>query len=576
SGSDREASPTTELLKKKGINVFLEQKTENVPTDADVVVYSDAVWDDNPERIRVKELGLREISYFEALGEASKGKYTIAVTGTHGKTTVTAMLAKILVDAGKKPTAIVGSFVSEFGSNFIQGSEDLFVVEGCEYRDHVLKLSPTILVLTNVEWDHTDWFPTLEAEQEMFGKAAAALPKEGALVTNVHSANVKPIAARAKCRVVDYTKENVPELQLVGEFNKMNARAAKAAAKALYPYMGTVLEAGIDRSLALFTGTWRRFEYKGKTKEGALVYDDYAHHPTAIKETLKAVRAKFPDKKLVVAFHPHLYSRTRDLMEGFAGAFAQANEVLVAPIYPARENPILGVTAEALAEQITLQGIPASGYKTLQEVEARLRKIVSPNVVIFTMGAGDVYKVADSIVSSVYYSYATALRADNRTGEFQNHLAKAVVLSDEYTKEKQDTLTADECDVRQSILRVAGRSGDAAVVIEDGLQKNRSDGTLHTEALLLTGKAEVLAEKQKNAEEVQEIIKRIETLVISVEKENKLQAIRVYRGLARFYKRSGNIAKLDRAVAKARQLIQETGAKDQEAKLEYDLLDAKT
>ncbi|MBI3573493.1 UDP-N-acetylmuramate--L-alanine ligase [Candidatus Kaiserbacteria bacterium] len=396
SGSDREKSPTTELLEKKGIKVFLEQKTENVPKDAKLVVYSDAVWDDNPERIRVKELGLRQVSYFKALGEASKGKYTIAVTGTHGKTTTTAMLAKILKDAGKEPTGIVGSLVSEFGSNFIEGKENLFVVEGCEYKDHVLKLSPTILVLTNVEWDHTDWFPSLTALQEMFGKAAAALPKEGTLVTNTSEPNVAPILAQTKCRVLDYTKENVPELKLIGEFNKMNARAAAAAARAAFP---DIPEAVIQKSLAEFNGTWRRFEKKGETKEGVLVYDDYAHHPTAIQKTLAAAREKFADKKIIVAFHPHLYTRTRDLMEEFAGAFEGADEVLVAPIYAARENPIPGVTAEALAEKVSAQGIPAQGFKTLAAVEAHLRVLSSHNVLIITMGAGDIYKVADNLVS---------------------------------------------------------------------------------------------------------------------------------------------------------------------------------
>jgi UDP-N-acetylmuramate--alanine ligase len=398
SGSDREASPVTELLEQKGIRVFLEQKAENVPQDAELVVYSDAVWEDNPERMRAKELGLRQVSYFEALGEASKGRFTIAVTGTHGKTTTTAMLAKILADAGKAPTAIVGSLVSEFGSNFMEGKGDLFVVEGCEYRDHVLKLSPTILVLTNAEWDHTDWFPSLAELQEMFGKAAERLPKEGALVTNPADPNIAPVAAKAKCRVVDYTKESAPELSLIGEFNTMNARAAAAAARAYAPDIPPAL---VEKSLADFKGTWRRFEYKGKTNEGADVYDDYAHHPTAIKKTLEAVRAKFPNKKLVVAFHPHLYTRTRDLMNEFADAFSLADEVLVAPIYPARENPIPGVTAETLAEKIAAKsGRPAAGFASLADVEKRLRELSAPGSLLVTMGAGDIYKVADALVAS--------------------------------------------------------------------------------------------------------------------------------------------------------------------------------
>ena len=400
SGSDREVSPTTGLLKKKDVRVFIGQRAENVPADAELVVYSDAVWEDNVERMRVKGLGMREISYFEALGEVTRGRFTIAITGTHGKTTTTALVAKILKDAGKNPTAIVGSIVPEFGSNFLQGSRDLFVVEACEYKDHVLKLSPNVLVLTNAEWDHTDWFPSLAAEQEMFGKAAAALPKDGAFVTNPDDPNVAPIVEKAKCKVVDYTKEEVPELQLVGEFNKMNARAAVAAARAAFPHIS---DAMMHHSVADFKGTWRRFEMKGKTKEGAIVIDDYAHHPTAIRETLKATREKFPDKTLVVAFHPHLYSRTRDLMEEFAHAFSGADEVIIAPIYAAREEPIEGITARVLAEKITAAGVPARGADSLPEVESFLRSslLAHPSsLVILTMGAGDIYKIANTLVGA--------------------------------------------------------------------------------------------------------------------------------------------------------------------------------
>lgn len=395
SGSDREVSPTTELLETKGIRVSIPQKSENVPASAERIVYSDAVWDDNPERIRAKELELKQISYFEALGEVSEGKRTIAVTGTHGKTTTTALIAKILKDAGKNPTAIVGSIVPEFGSNFLSGGSDLFVVEACEYKDHLLKLSPTILVLTNVEWDHTDWFPTLDTEIETFAKSAEKLPTGGALVTYVGGSNIAPVVARTKAQVISYTDESVPELQLIGDFNLMNARAAKSAVKALFPDIPEVV---IDKSLSEFKGTWRRFEVKGETKEGALVIDDYAHHPSAIEATLKATRAKFPDKKIIVAFHPHLYSRTRDLMDGFVHAFVDADEVLFAPIYPAREEPIEGVTSDVLAEKIRATGKQAQAFHSLEEVEIYLRSVSAPNTILMTMGAGDIYKVADNIV----------------------------------------------------------------------------------------------------------------------------------------------------------------------------------
>jgi UDP-N-acetylmuramate--alanine ligase len=394
-GSDREVSPTTTLLESKGVHVFLEQKAENLRAETSLVVYSDAVWDDNPERVKAKELGIRQISYFEALGEATKDMYTIAVSGTHGKTTTTALLAKALLDVGKNPTAIVGSIVPQFGSNFLSGDKNLFVVEACEYKDHVLKLAPTILVITNLEWDHTDWFPSLAALQGTFKKAVAKLPQNGFVIANPNDPNVAPVLSNAPCPVIDYSNEHVPALRLLGSFNEMNARAAKSAVRA---YSSSISEKEIDESLAAFTGTWRRFEFKGTAAKGALVYDDYAHHPTAIKATLKAVREKFPDKKIVVAFHPHLYTRTRDLMEEFADAFGEADEVAIAPIYPAREEPIPGVTSRALAKRIGEKGKVAVGFDTLGDVEHYLRSKDAIDAILFTMGAGDVYKIADSLI----------------------------------------------------------------------------------------------------------------------------------------------------------------------------------
>jgi UDP-N-acetylmuramate--alanine ligase len=374
-GSDREASPTTELLEKKGVHVAIGQDAENVSVDADLIVYSDAVWEDNVERMKAKELGLKQVSYFDALGEVAKCKRVIAVTGTHGKTTTTAMLAKILKDCGKSPTAIVGTIVPEFGSNFLQGKSDIFVVEACEYRNHFLVFDPKVLVVTNLEWDHTDFFKTFDEMKAAFDEA------------------------RRKAKtVIDtsiYASEEVPELQLVGEFNKMNARAAKVGAKALCPGL---MDADIDRSLAAFTGTWRRFEKKGVTPEGALVYDDYAHHPTAIRETLAAARAKFKDKKITIVFHPHLYSRTRDLFDGFVEELAKADRVILVPIYPAREDPIPGVTSDALVEAIKKTNPNAVCLHTFDAIEKELRASTGSTDLIFTMGAGDVYKVADAII----------------------------------------------------------------------------------------------------------------------------------------------------------------------------------
>ena len=395
-GSDRDASPVTELLEKKGITVMIGQKAENVPADAGMVVYSDAVVEGAEgfvERERARELDIPELSYFKMLGQVSLGKRTVAVAGTHGKTTTTGMLTKILKDAGASPTAIVGSIVKDFNSNYLHGDSDRLVVEACEYRDHLLELSPQVLVLTNVEWDHTDWFPSLQALQATFRRAIERVPADGAIVTNPNNPDIAPLLIGAKAPVIDYTKGSSYELRLPGEFNQQNARAAVAAARVVLP---AISDAVIALALADFHGTWRRFEYKGKNKNGADVYDDYAHHPTAVRETLKALRAKVQGE-IVVAFHPHLYSRTRDLLDEFATAFIHADRVLIAPIYAAREVDDGSISSEILAERIRATGVEATALdfdaikKELEEVEA--------GSTIITMGAGDIYKVADALVS---------------------------------------------------------------------------------------------------------------------------------------------------------------------------------
>ncbi|MDP2665456.1 MAG: cyanophycin synthetase [bacterium] len=395
-GSDREANLVTELLEKKGIQVIIGQKAENVPADAGMVVYSDAIVEGAEgfvERERARELGVSQKSYFEMLGEVSKGKRTIAVAGTHGKTTTTGMLAKILKDAGTDPTAIVGSIVKDFSSNYLHGDSDLFVVEACEYRDHLLELTPKILVITNLEWDHTDWFPSLDALQETFKKAIERVPVDGAIVTDPNNKNIKPLLTGAKARVTDYTTEPAYKLHLPGEFNQNNARAAAAAARAVLP---TIADATIVSALADFHGTWRRFEYKGKTAKGADVYDDYAHHPTAVSVTLKALRAKV-NGKIIVAFHPHLYSRTRDLLNGFAAAFSDADKVFIAPIYAAREVNDGSISSEILAERIRATGTDAVALDSFNAIEYALGE-AGENDAVMTMGAGDIYKVADLLV----------------------------------------------------------------------------------------------------------------------------------------------------------------------------------
>lgn len=389
-GSDREASKTTELLTREGISVHIGQQGTQVPVDADLVIYTEAAWADNVERIRASELGLTQKSYFEALGEFSKGKRVIAVAGTHGKTTTAAMLTHILRDAGADPSAIIGSIVTEFKSNYVRGGSEWLVVEACEYKRDFLTLTPEVLVITNIELDHTDYYKDLADIQHAFNQLA--MRTQRVIIADTSSATVAGALTGVPVPVVQYTDEPSYKLSVPGVFNVRNAQAAAAGAK----QAAGVSEDMLASSLATFSGTWRRFEYKGTTHTGAQVYDDYAHHPTAISATLKELRNSTPGA-LYVAFHPHLFSRTRDLFDGFAHAFAGADKVFIAPIYAAREKDDGTMSNTILAEAITRTGTPAVAA-TFAEIQAAFLEEAHTGDTVVTMGAGDIYKVSDALV----------------------------------------------------------------------------------------------------------------------------------------------------------------------------------
>lgn len=399
-GSDRDESPVTEMLKEKGINVIIGQKAENVPEGITMLIYSDAVAVDHPERVAARERGIPEASYFQMLGQVSEGSRTVAIAGTNGKTTTTGMLAAILRDAGASPTAVVGSLVRDFGSNYLEGDSDLFVVEACEYQRHFLNLNPDILVITNIEFDHTDYFKDLADVQDAFRTMMMKVPSTGFIIADTEAPNVQPLLEGLEATIVPYAEEPAYGLLLLGDFNRMNARAASAAARIIDPALTTER---IAHSLGGFHGTWRRFEYKGEFN-GAQVYDDYAHHPTAISETLLALRDKMDTEgntegRIIALFHPHLYSRTRDLFDGFGRAFSNANEVILAPIYGAREDDDGSVSSELLAQRILEEGTSARAFSSLTDVETFVRGMAHPGDTIITMGAGDIYKVADALTT---------------------------------------------------------------------------------------------------------------------------------------------------------------------------------
>lgn len=376
SGSDRSRSLVTDELEQLGVSIYLQQEASNVPSDASVVIYTIALSEDHPELARARELGLRLLSYPEALGELTRTHQTVAVAGTHGKTTTTAMIAQIALDAGLDPTVVVGSFLlREDGSktNFIAGQSKLLIVEACEYRRSFLNLQPEILVITNIDNDHLDYYRDLDDIKSAFAELVAKVPAGGKVITE-----------KEYSQMPGGLKLKVP-----GAHNIRNAQAALAVAEVL----GVPREQAV-KSLEGFVGTWRRFEYKGALASGAKVYDDYAHHPSEIKATLAGAR-EVTKGQLWAIFQPHLYSRTKLLFSDFANSFVAADKVLLTDIYAAREPADPAVSSRDLAQAI---GEKARYCASLEQVAQIIQAEVGPDDLVLMMGAGDIYHLADTLL----------------------------------------------------------------------------------------------------------------------------------------------------------------------------------
>jgi UDP-N-acetylmuramate--alanine ligase len=381
SGSDMSEGELTRELSEVGIKITIGQSFELIPKDAELIVYTIAIPHYDPKLFeQIKNSGISYKSYPQMLGIVTANKNTIAVSGTHGKTTTTAMIAKILVDAGRDPSVVVGSLLKDFKSNLIIGKSDLFVVEACEYERSFLNLKPKILVITNIEPDHLDYYKDLDDIKSAF----------------------RQLATQSEKVISDYTEylDKVPKLSVPGVHNRMDAAAAFAVAELL-----KVPEETIKKSLAEFSGTWRRLEKKGETKEGTIIYDDYAHHPTEIKASLEGLRELYPkeNKKITVLFQPHLYSRTKALFDDFVTCFDQADNVFLLPIYFARENPDPEVSSEKLALAIKEHKGEATAFPDFKAAEEAISTLgLGANDVFVTMGAGEAYKVADQIFQIVH------------------------------------------------------------------------------------------------------------------------------------------------------------------------------
>ncbi len=421
SGSDLEISPVAEALARDGALVFEGHAANNV-NGADVVVASSAVPEDNVEIQTARAAGIPVVGRPEFLGELMQGTRGVAVAGTHGKTTTTAMIASILLFAGRDPTFVVGGVLAGLETNARAGKEPLFLVEADEYDCTFLSLRPEVAVVTNVEHDHPDCYPTFDDYRAAFETFVKLVPDNGLLVLCWDDPVARQMAERVVAQTpistfgleegaewraeeirpnlaggVDFlavrngTTLGLMRMRIPGAHNASNAMAALAATD----YLGVPFRAARE-ALTDFRGVARRFEVKGQA-DGVTVVDDYAHHPTEIRATLQAAKERFPDSRMWVVWQPHTYSRTRVLLEEFGASFGTADRVIILPIYEARETEPLGINIAVILDAMGHGHVRAAA--SMEEALVWLGTEVRPGDVVLTLGAGDGYQVGEWLLA---------------------------------------------------------------------------------------------------------------------------------------------------------------------------------
>lgn len=399
-GSDLYNSEIIETLKNEGAKIFVgNQIKEHIQDDVDLVIYSPAVQENNEEIIEAKSKGIETLNYPQALGKLSQNFFTIAVSGTHGKSTTTTMIAFILIEAGLDPTVIVGTKVKEFGdSNLRIGDSNYLIIEACEYEDSFLNYNPDIGVILNIEPDHLDYFKTFEKIKESFNKFAHQSKK--IIVENQYS---DIIINSSNKMVFDRNNMIKPNLSIPGEFNVVNAMYAINVARELK------IDDEISlRALSKFKGTWRRMDIDNESFNFTII-NDYAHHPTEIKATLKAIREKYRDKNIHCVFQPHQYERTFNLFDDFVKVFNEAlslnylNHLFIYPIYTVegRESEEVKnkVSSEKLVEKIKNSNL-VKDYEEVKKITFNLNK----DDILIIMGAGNIYNLYKYLLDEKYFS----------------------------------------------------------------------------------------------------------------------------------------------------------------------------
>jgi len=420
SGSDSRDSSTIERLKDLGAKIYITHNENNV-NDADLVIYTDAIAKDNEELIKANTLGVPVIDRATFLGALMKNyDNSIAISGTHGKTTTTSMLSTILNRSPLDPTILLGGHLDEIGGNVKIGSREHILTEACEYKGNILKYFPTIAVILNIDEDHLDYFKSIQHILETFVQYGKNLSKDSYLLINADDENSKEVIDNTLATVItfgingdwDYvaediifSKEGFPsytlkikgqgsypiQLSVMGIHNIYNSLGSIVAA-----HISGIKISDIQKHISCYTGVHRRLEFKGYYN-GIKIIDDYAHHPTEIKATLNALKG-FNSGDVYCIFQPHTFTRTQLLLDKFAESFTESNKVIITDIYAARELDNGAIHSRDLVNAICLKGVDAIYLESFSEVETYILNNAQENDTIITMGAGNIYLVGDSIL----------------------------------------------------------------------------------------------------------------------------------------------------------------------------------
>lgn len=443
SGSDANKSDLTEQLKKSGAVIYYGQSADNIRPGTDLIVYTAAIHDDNPEYQAAAASGIPMLSRAQLLGQIMNNyRQSCAIAGTHGKTTTTSMVTQILLAAESDPTISIGGILPSINGNIRVGHSDYFVTEACEYTNSFLHFYPKYSIILNIEEDHLDFFKDLDDIRHSFLEFAKNTASDGAIIVNseidgirnllqglepeiitygfepscdfypedityhdngfasfriMHRAKHVEFSQEASKNTAHFTAYTTPEeicrvsLEVPGRHNISNALAAAALAVQMQ-----IPADAITGGLSAFHGTDRRFQYKG-TFQGVTVIDDYAHHPTEIAATLEAA-ARYPHNRLICVFQPHTYTRTKAFLDEFADTLSAADIVVLAKIYPARETDTLGISSEHIVSRLKERGTECYYFSSFDEIEKFLLEKTINGDLLITMGAGDILKVGEMLL----------------------------------------------------------------------------------------------------------------------------------------------------------------------------------